>query len=61
MTLAILASIIVSMKKIIKLSDNTVVVIENKAISIVQQLFSDKMVVVTNFDELKRIIKEGGE
>jgi len=61
LTLAILASIIVSMKKIIKLSDNTVVVIENKAISIVQQLFSDKMVVVTNFDELKRIIKEGGE
>jgi len=47
------------MKKVIKLSDNTVAVVENNAVSIVQQLFSDKMVVVTNFDELKQIIKEG--
>ena len=47
------------MRKVIKLSNNTVAVVENNAVSIVQQLFSDKMVVVTNFDELKRIIKEG--
>jgi len=47
------------MRKVIKLSDNTVAVVHNNAVSIVQQLFSDKMVVVTNFDELKRIIKEG--
>ena len=45
------------MKKIIKLNENTVAIIENKAVSIVQQLFSDKMVVVTNFNELKQIIK----
>jgi len=47
------------MRKIIKLSDNTVAIVENNTVSIVQQLFSDKMVVVTNFEELKRIIKEG--
>ena len=46
------------MRKVIKLNDYTVVVIENKAISMVQKLFSDKSVVVTNEDELRRIIKE---
>jgi len=49
------------MRKVIKLNHNTVAVMENNTVSIVQQLFSNKAVVVTNFDELKRIIKEGKE
>jgi len=47
------------MRKVIKLNDNTVAVVENNAVSIVQRLFSNKMIVVTSFNELKRIIKEG--
>jgi len=47
------------MKKTFKLNDNTAVVIENNCVCIVQQLFSEKEVVVTNFNELKRILEEG--
>lgn len=46
-----------SKRKIIKLNDNTVAIIENRAISIVQQLFSDKHVVVINIDDINTIQK----
>lgn len=38
-------------------SDNTVAVIANNCVSIVQQLFSDKHVVVINADDIDRILK----
>jgi len=50
-----------SKQKVICLtSDNTVAVIENKCISIVQQLFSDKQVVVINEDDINKIKKHLG-
>lgn len=39
------------------ISNNTVAVIENKCVSIVQQLFSDKHVVVINEADIDRIKK----
>jgi len=44
--------------KIVKLNEETVAVIDNKCVSIVQQLFSDKAVVVIGIDDIKRILKE---
>ena len=46
------------MKQVIKLNDNTVVTIENRCICIVQQLFTDKSVVVINIDDINRILSE---
>ena len=46
------------MKKIIKLNEDCVAIIENKCVSIVQQLFSDKSVVVLSIDDIERIAKE---
>ena len=46
------------MKKIIKLDENCVAIIENKCVSLVQQLFSDKSVVVLSIDDIERIAKE---
>ena len=45
-------------KKVIKLNDYTVAVILNKSVSVVQQLFSDKMVVTIGIDDIKQILKE---
>ena len=51
------------MKKVIKLNDDAVAIIENKCVSIVQQLFSDKSVVVLSIDDIERIVEEykGGQ
>jgi len=46
------------MKKIIKLNEDCVAIIENKCVSIVQQLFTDKSVVVLSIDDIERIAKE---
>lgn len=43
--------------KIIKLNDTTVAIIKNDGVSIVQELFSNKNVVVVAIDDLKQIIK----
>ena len=46
------------MKKIIKLDENSVAIIENNCVSIVQQLFSEKSVIVIGIDDIKQILKE---
>ena len=47
-------------KRVIKLNEYTAAVVENKSVVLIQQLFrpSEGMMVVTNFEELKQVLKE---
>lgn len=45
------------MKKTIKLDENCVAIIENDGVSIVQQLFAEKSVVVIGINDIKQILK----
>lgn len=48
-----------SKSKIIRLdSDNTIAIIENKCVSLVQELFSNKQVVVLSTNDIQTIYKE---
>jgi len=45
-------------EKVIWINDNTAVVINGKSVSLVQTLYGEKVAIVTNVDDLKKIIKE---
>jgi predicted RecB family endonuclease len=47
-----------SKKQYIKLNKDAMAIIENQCVSIVQELFKDKMVIVLSIDDIKTILKE---
>jgi len=46
------------MRKTVKLNENTVAIIENRGVSIVQNLFDDKSVVILSLDDINQILED---